>query len=1290
MSTHPEKPFIKPDCHAGLPICSEWDLIKEAVINNQVIIVTGETGSGKSTQLPKICIAAGRGANKRIACTQPRRIAAVTLASRVAQELGPAGKGTVGYRVRFKDRTSKDTRIKFLTDGMLLAEMQKDRLFREYDTIIIDEAHERTLNIDFLLGAIRGIIKRRSDLHIIITSATMDTRKFSRAFHNAPVINVQGRGFPVDVFYAPPSEDEKDLSVPELAVKAVEDADALLDRGDILVFLPTEQEIRESVKILRGRHGDRMEVLPMYGRLSAKDQARIFRPAGKRKVVISTNVAETSITVPGIVSVIDSGLARIPSYNPRSGTKGLPVSRISMSSARQRAGRAGRVEPGICIRLYSEEDFLDREEYTPPEILRSNLAEVILRLASMGLGDVKRFPFIDPPSPQAIKDGIRTLRETGAFSGRNRLTPTGRLMARIPLDPRISRIIVEAKKRGCLYEAMVTAAAMSIQDVRERPAEKQGKADAAHALFKDKASDFFSILNIWHSFYEKLRQGASRAEMKKFCCRSFISYPRMLEWQDILRQIERVLVENRFMKKGIKPSERPEKDGDKRFKYSRGIRDALHISILSGFLSHIALKKEGYEYMGTRGREVFIFPGSTLFKRQPKWLVSGEMVKTSRLYARLVTEIRPEWAEELGGNLCSRSYSEPAWQKKRGEATAIERVTLLGLPIVEGRRVSLKKYDISMARELFITEGLTEDALKNDFPFMKANRELIASAMDMENRMRRPGIVASPEVISAFYHRAIAALEKACKMVICDEASLKNALKKHGKDTMLRLSSDLIVNSRPAEDELSMFPGHITVSGHEIPLEYSFSPGRNSDGVTAIINESIIKDMDQDNFSWLVPGLLPDRLEFMLKALPGSMRKLIVPVPETVRMLMERYESEGGNPPVFRKWLSETILAIRGVNIPPSRWITEKELPDFLRMRFRIMDSRGKTLLSGRDIMNLKQELFDRVPEIDDTSPAIVEARKRFEMAAVNLGNYPEHPEVITLTPQDGHHSDTPLFPALVKEGEKVALRLLASKNDAEEKTATGISQLILLSSQDNLRHIEKKILPSRFNKAHYAFSGGRKKLHDKCMKMICKFSSSPPALPPPADDIKEKALSFRKGIIQDAENALEHVAACLDMFIKISGDINRLYEKRRRINARGNIYADMENELKRLVPGDFPASISPNRLIHIERYLKALSLRLARADADIKRDIAKAERVAPFSIKFQEIVNKVKKRANLLPWREKKEIMEELEHTEMMMEEFRVSVFAPEIRTAFPVSEKKMSQQMEKMKEYLSMIIRD
>ncbi|RPI77401.1 MAG: ATP-dependent RNA helicase HrpA, partial [Desulfobacteraceae bacterium] len=756
-----------------LPITAKQSEIIQAIRENQVVIISGETGCGKSTQIPKMCLAADRGLDGKIGCTQPRRIAAITISQRIAEELGQELGQSVGYKIRFRDKTNPQAYIKIMTDGMLLAETQADPKLYEYDTLIIDEAHERSLNVDFLLGIIKTLLKSRPELKLIITSATLDTEKFSEAFAKAPVIKVGGRLFPVEVEYwplDPEKEEAGELTYIDLAVKAVERLQNRPDRGDILIFMPTEQDILETCERLEGRQYPGTFILPLYARLPASQQGRVYQVKG-RKIVVATNVAETSLTIPGIKYVIDTGLARISQYLPRTRTTSLPISPISQSSANQRKGRCGRVQNGVCIRLYAEEDYLARPLFTMPEILRSNLAEVILRMIFLGLGAVAKFPFIDPPSPKSVKDGYDLLLELGAIAWTGQehiLTDQGRAMARMPLDPRISRMMLAAQKEGCVPETAVIAAALSIQDPRERPLEKAAQADQVHAPFRDPQSDFITLLNVWNHYHHTWLRLKTQNKMRRFCKDYFLSFNRMREWIYIHEQIMHILKEQHL---------------DAGQRKTREITPALyagvHRSILSGFLNNIALKKEKNLFQATKGREVTIFPGSGLFNKNADWIVAAEMVQTSRLFARTVAKIESVWLEELGAGLCKSSYTAPHWEKKRGEVRALEQVTLFGLVIVAGRSVSYGRIDPVESQRIFVQAALVEGQVNETLPFLKYNQELLAQVEKMEEKVRRRHLRADDATLAEFYRQRLAG--------ILDLRSLKKLIKDRGVDEFLRM-----------------------------------------------------------------------------------------------------------------------------------------------------------------------------------------------------------------------------------------------------------------------------------------------------------------------------------------------------------------------------------------------------------------------------------------------------------------------------------------------------------------------
>ncbi len=807
----------------ALPIAARRADIVDAIRKNPVVIITGETGSGKTTQIPKMCLEAGRGVDGKIGCTQPRRVAAITVSQRIAEEMGEDPGRSVGYKIRFEDRTSADVFIKIMTDGILLMEAQADPFLNGYDTIIVDEAHERSLNIDFVLGMLKNLLRKRRDLKVVITSATIDTEKFSAAFGGAPILEVSGRMYPVDIRYEPLDEgmeEREEITHVEAAVRAVDGIIDAGEGGDILVFMPTEQDIRESCDLLEGREHRGVKILPMYARLSSQDQRRVFFPMRERKIVVATNVAETSITIPGIRFVIDTGLARISYYNPRTRTSSLPVRPVSRSSADQRAGRCGRVEHGVCIRLYSREDYENRALYTAPEILRSNLAEVILRMLTLRIDDPAAFPFVDPPAPKSFRAGYDILEELGAIERENgedgaaryRLTARGRRMARLPLDPRISRMILEAETEGCLGEILVIAAALSTQDPRERPSGKEKEADGAQALFVNPSSDFLTLINIWERFHENGPSAKSPGRLRKYCRDHFLSFRRMREWRDVHGQI-REIVEEQAPPPGEKHPAKKQA-GDPQAWYGR-----IHRSVLSGYLSNIAVKKEKNTYGATGGRQVVIFPGSGLYNRGGDWIVAAEIVETTQLFARTAANIDREWLEALGGSLCRSIYLNPRWDRKRGEVTALERVSLYGLVIVEGRRVSYGRIDPQEATQIFIREALVPAEMERPLPFLAHNRDLIERVRDMENRLRRRTFLTTDDVLAAFYEERL--------QDIYDVRTLQRMVRDRGSDSFLRMTEEDVLRQAPDPAELSLYPDTVAAGRLALPLSYRFRPGRN-------------------------------------------------------------------------------------------------------------------------------------------------------------------------------------------------------------------------------------------------------------------------------------------------------------------------------------------------------------------------------------------------------------------------------------------------------------------------------
>ncbi len=1020
-----------------LPIAARAGEIVAAIrsTRHRVVIISGETGCGKSTQIPKMCLEAGRGIAGLIGCTQPRRLAAVTIAYRIAEELGEDLGRSVGYKIRFQDRTSPDAYIKIMTDGILLAETQGDRRLSDYDTIIIDEAHERSLNIDFLLGILRKLVDARPDLKLIITSATLDTAKFSAAFRNAPVIEVSGRLYPVDVEYRAPDRDEaEDKDYVDQAVEAVTSIRREKPPGDILVFMPTEQDILETCRILEGRKFPVTTILPLFSRLPAGQQRMVYSVTGP-KIVVATNVAETSLTIPGIRYVVDTGVARIAHYQPGTRINSLPISPISRASADQRKGRCGRVREGLCVRLYSQTDYESRDEFTAPEILRSDLAEVILRMIDLDLGEPLEFPFIDRPASKTVRDGYETLVELGAvrrvavseppgrreMAGRRRaedqqtqvaargptwvLTDKGRRMARMQLDPRISRMLLEAEHENCLSEVAVLAAALSIRDPRERPPEQAAQADAAHAGFGHPNSDFLVLLNIWNRYHSEFERLAGAAQKRRFCHEHFLSFPRMREWVYLHEEIAGALAQLRRGQVYFLPILAKSRPGPllsaPHADISPVLYAGIHRAILAGFLSNIAVHKEKNMYAAAKNREVMLWPGSVLFNKTAGWIVATEIVKTSRLYARSAAKIDPAWLEDLGGPLCKRSYSDAAWDRARGEVTAKERVTLFGLEIVRDRRVSYGRINPIEAHEIFVMTGLTAGDIEDAPPFLRHNLALQLKVEAMEEKLRHRDIMVAETAIAKFYSDRIPG--------IFDIRTLAKLIKDRGGDDWLRLSEDDLLARRPAADDVAAFPDSVEVAGRPFKAVYRFAPGQEDDGVTLQVPASILSVIPPERLEWGVPGQYKDKIAALIKGLPKRYRKLLVPVADKAETIATEMPRAPEEVPLF-KAVAEFVKRRFGADIPPREWAVA-DVPKYLRMRVAVTDRAGRVIDAGRDVDLLKRKIGaeDRAPSKVE-SPAWKEARARWERTGITAWDFGDLPEKLTVgTSLTG-------YPALVVE----------------------------------------------------------------------------------------------------------------------------------------------------------------------------------------------------------------------------------------------------------------------------------
>jgi len=1230
-----------------LPISACRREIIEAIRDHRVVIIAGDTGSGKSTQLAKMCLEAGRGHERMIGCTQPRRLAATSVAGRVAEELGLEGAGLVGCKIRFADRTGPATRIKFMTDGILLAEARRDRKLSAYDTIIIDEAHERSLNIDFLLGILRRLMDRRDDLKLIITSATIDTDKFAKAFDAAPVIKVSGRTYPVELRYLK-GEDEDEAGYVEQAVEATIDLHNRGERGDILVFMPTERDIRETVDGLEKAIANRQDikgaatVLPLFGRLSGVDQNRIFRAARGRKIVVATNVAETSITVPGIRYVVDSGLARISIYNPRAGTSKLPVRKISRASADQRKGRCGRTGPGVCLRLYDEEDYLAREEFTRPEIQRADLADVILRMLFLGLGEPGTFPFIDPPAPRAIRDGYKLLWELGAIKMKDgdrataRLTGRGKIMAHLPLDPRITRMIIEARDLNAVSEVTVIAAALSIADPRIRPADRENEADLAHAAFAASGSDFLSFLKIW----TECAKVPSRSRLRKFCKQNFLSYQRVREWHDIHEQIRKTL----DRQKGFRFHNIPAK------------AENIHRAILSGNLRNLGLRKAKNIYQGARDKEMMIFPGSALFNKGGKWVMAAELVETSRLFARCVANIKVEWVEPLAAHLCNYSWAEPHWEKKRGQVVAFENVSLFGLLLAARRKVNFGPHKPEEAREIFIQQALVEADLGGNFPFLSHNRAMIERLRELEDRVRQRDVMVDDWTIYRFYD------ERLPKDII-DRSGLVRLLKKSGSDDFLHMAEEDIIRREPEPERLAEFPEELDVGGFFCKATYRFEPGADDDGISVHIPAELVSQVDPARFDWLVPGMLLEKIIFLLKGLPKSLRRQLIPVPDTAEALLAELVFGRGN---FYGVLQDLIMARKQVRIERGDWPLDT-LSDHLKVRFCMIDNRGRIMKASRNFADLAE------PSSPSPSGNVLDGfKKKWERDDISDWDFAGLPERIPVKDRQGRLLGF-ACPGLEQDEQgRINLRLYASREEAAAQTRAGLLALYLRNFQKP-RKIIKDFALGKDNWALYEGLGSRDEVNlDLAIFILEEIFSCREGKIPDRKLFEERLADVRaKGLAMLGLKLLDQVIAVLQERRAVLDQISR-FEKMAGSGGEQKRFADFRRHLEAVLPADFLKTFDGQRLGNCIRYLKALSVRIERGHADPVRDAMREELVKV----QEERLALLRDHQSFSP-----DFQRRLVEYRQMIDEFRVSVFAQELKTSFPVSSKRLDNKWLELK---------
>jgi ATP-dependent helicase HrpA len=1291
---NPLPPITYPE---DLPVSGRRQEIAEALMHNQVIIVSGETGSGKTTQLPKICLELGRGQKGMIGHTQPRRIAASSTAKRIAQELGTPLGETVGFKVRFADTLTKGASVKLMTDGILLAETQTDPLLKGYDTIIIDEAHERSLNIDFLLGYLKQLLPRRPDLKVIITSATIDADRFSRHFGTpekpAPVIEVSGRLYKVEVRYRPIESDVVNPAVANAEGKGARTAaarekrdlmDAVVDgvdelcrigSGDVLVFLPGEREIRDVAEALRKHHPPHVEILPLFARLSAEEQERVFRVTNARRIVLATNVAETSLTVPGIRYVVDAGLARVKRYSYRNKVEQLQIEAIAQSAANQRAGRCGRVADGVCIRLYEEQDYLQRPKFTEPEILRSSLASVILRMKSLHLTDVETFPFIEPPLARAIADGYQLLQELGAVDEYNQLTPLGNKLSKLPLDPRVGRMILAALDNASLNEVLIIASALSVQDPRDRPMEHQQAADEAHKKFADEKSEFLSYIKIWKWFENAIEHKKTNRQLMDNCRSNFLSQLRLREWRDVHSQLLTIVKEQ-----GWRINEAP------------ATYENLHLALLTGLLGNIGFKAEdepGAGYLGARGIKFNIWPGSSLLKKPGKWIMAAELVDTTRLYARCVAQIQPEWLEKVGGHLLKKSWGEPRWEKKSAQVTASERATLYGLVVYSQRRINYGLFNPTEAREIFIRDALVGGDYETRAPFFAHNHKLIKEIENLEHKSRRLDVLVDDELIAAFYDKLIpadvvngAGFEKWHKDATAQEPKL------------LYLNRDELMRHEAAGVTTDLFPKMMSVTGLELALTYHFEPGSMRDGVTMAVPLYALNQLPRERVEWLVPGMLKEKVHLLLKSLPQKLRRHCVPLPDYAAKFCERVNEAG----VFgRGDLIDAIIADIRKEITISVLTTDfkpETLPAHHFMNFKVIDEHGRQLEMGRNLATLQAEFgtqaresFQKMAESSGgqgvsmraVSPtpaaktgapapqgkgapaptAAPTATSGITLTGLTSWTFGELPELLEIA-----QGKLTLigFPALVDKGTHCDLEVFDDPTVAARTHRIGLRRLFALQMKDQIKFIEKSIPGLQQMGMQFMSMGTQEELREQIINKALDIACLQDPLP-------VDAASFSKRKDEGKSRLVLLVNEIARLLSQVLTEFHGLPKRLQGLPAAAA--ADMQSQLQGLVNKRFLSENEYSQLSHFPRYLKAMNVRIEKLRGDPSRDAKLMAEWQQAAALYQRATKDKSAGKNTDP---------KLVEFRWMLEELRVSLFAQELRTPMPVSAKRLQKVWESM----------
>lgn len=1216
-----------------LPVSQRADEIATAIAKYPVLILAGETGSGKTTQLPKICLQMGRGIDGTIGHTQPRRIAASTVANRIAEELGVVLGSCVGYQVRFSDQSQAESQIKLMTDGILLAEIQRDPLLLKYDTLIIDEAHERSLNIDFLLGYIKKILPKRPELRVIITSATIDLERFAKHFNNAPILQVSGRTFPVDIIYRPWMGELEDQG--QAILEAVEEILTLprVSAGDILVFLSGERDIRETAQILRKANLPHIEVLPLYARLSLAEQKRVFQAHRGRRIVLATNVAETSITVPGIGYVIDPGLARISRYSARTKVQRLPIEPVSQASANQRAGRCGRVSDGVCIRLYGEDDFLSRPAFTDAEIQRTNLASVVLQMLHLGIGDIRKFPFVDMPDRRYITDGYKLLEELQAVDGQGRLTPMGKRLASLSVDPRLARMLIEADKHRALSEVLVIVAALAIQDPRERPADKQQAADEQHRRFWHEQSDFLAYCNLWQ-YVETQRQELSQNHWRKQCQKEFLSFLRLREWRELHHQL-RLACKQMGLKENTAPAS----------------PDSVHQSLLAGLLSLLGTRNDEQSdlpYLGARNRKFAIFPGSSLFKKKPKWLMAAEMIETSKLFAHSIAKVEPGWILEASGHLQKHHYHEPHYVVKTGQVMGYDRITLFGLVLTEKRPVNYSHIDKLAAREVFIRSALVEGGYgKNPRAkgrFFKYNQDTIESLHLLEAKSRRRDILVDDEVIFQFYNERV-------DHSVCNldgfEHWRKIAEKSHAD--LLFMPRELLMQHAAGDISVAQFPDTLTVDGMVLPLSYHFEPGHPDDGVSIGVPAAILHALPESRLDWLVPGFLRDKCIALIKSLPKQWRKLFVPVPHYVDQILSRLQPS--NQPLLTAMTIE-LQRLLGRPLPDDLW-NNVEPDDFYRLNIHVLDEHHRIIDRGRDLGQLRERYREHVQS------TLQSAGENLECEHLTQWDFGTLPETQYL---EQHGIKVKAFPSLVAEKDSIALRMLANPDDALTQSRMGMVRLIQLQLNQAVKYLHKNLIRNKDIGLALVNLGKREQvIQDIIDAAVYHGARLDEPIPREQNQFDDRVKWVAQSLLPIAQ---QYETILLDVLKQVVLVRNALKNGRNTLTL-AFAFADIKAQLDRLF---YPGCLYDTRLQWFEqypRYLKAIQVRLEKAPLDVRKDKLQLDKVAEFWQRHEDRLQKEGEQAyqNNAQWQQYR----------WLIEEYRVSLFAQTLKTMLPVSDKRL-----------------